>query len=167
MLDDTEVTGKPIKMDSSNNGRNRIAPLEIETLETICSEIGNQNVSPTFNKIEHSSVRQFSNTSDNKTDSIHYFSWLFGILLACTALLPTLIFPWHNVLKEPFYMYEVHVNSMIPWFVIIVGLYILRFEYWANIPYAKNWTSYFILCSIGSIIYTILFLIYFYIWGRS
>ena len=92
-------------MNSSNNGKNRIAPLE--TLETISSnlEMGDQNVSPTFSKTE-----QISHELDNKTDdSIHYISWLFGILLTCTALLSALIVPWHNVLKEPFYWYEIWV----------------------------------------------------------
>ena len=119
---------------------------------------------PTFCKTEHSSVRQLSYTTDNKRDSIHYFSWLFGILLACIALLPALMVPSHNILKEPFYEYEIHVYFMIPWLVIIAGLYILRFEYWANIPYARNWSSYFILCSTGSIFYIALFLFYFYVW---
>ena len=49
-------------MDSSNYGTNRIIPLEIETPETISSnlEIGNQIVPPAFSKTEHSSVRQLS-----------------------------------------------------------------------------------------------------------
>ena len=68
-------------MDSSN----KIAPLEIETLEI---ELGNQNVPPTFSKTEHSSVQKISDATDNEPpDSIHYISWLFGILLTCTALL--------------------------------------------------------------------------------
>ena len=94
-------------MNSYNNGANRIAPLE--SVETISSnlEIGDQNrpPSPTFSKTE-----QTSHEIDNKTDdSIHYTSWLFGILLSCTALLSALIVPWHNVLKEPFYWYEIWV----------------------------------------------------------
>ena len=58
-------------MDSSNNGRSRIAPLEIETLETISCDlkIGNQIVpfsktEPPFRKVEFVSQ---SNTSDNTT----------------------------------------------------------------------------------------------------
>ena len=61
-------------MDSSNDSKNRIAPLEIETLETVSSnlEIGNQSVPSTFSKTVHSIVRQLSNVTDNKTDSIHF-----------------------------------------------------------------------------------------------
>ena len=41
-------------MDSSN----KIVPLETEALEIITSEIGSQNVPPTFSKTEDSSVQQ-------------------------------------------------------------------------------------------------------------
>ena len=128
-------------MDSPNHCTNIILPFEI----------GNQ-------------VRQISITTDNKTDLVHYISWIFGILFTCTALLSTLIVPWHNVLKEPFYVYEIHVYFMIPWIAIMAGVYIMRCKYWANITYASNWTSFFIMFSIGVIIYTVLFLSCFYIW---
>ena len=45
----------------------------------------------------------------------------------------------------------------------MVPVNIMQCEYWANITNANNWTSYFIMCGIGGIIYTILFLTYFYI----
>ena len=98
-------------MDSFNNGINKIVP--IETIESGISsnlEIGNQIVPPsTFRKTEHAFVKQISNTTDNKTEAIHYISWIFGILLTFTALVSSLIVPWHNVLKESFYMYELYV----------------------------------------------------------
>ena len=89
-------------MSSSNNGTNRIVP--IETIESGISsnlKIGNQIV----RKTEPAFVRQISDT----TDSIHYVSWIFGILLTCTSLLSILIVPWHNVLKESIYLYEIYV----------------------------------------------------------
>ena len=73
-------------MDSSN----KIAPLDIET---ISSEIGNQNVTPNITKTEHSSVQQTDDATDNEPDSIHYITWLFGILLVFTALVGALIVP--------------------------------------------------------------------------
>ena len=81
-------------MDSSNNGSNRIAPIK-----TISSNLGIENIIA-------SPPSTFSKTD---SDSIHYLSWLFGILLTVTALLPTLFVPLHNVLKEPFYVYEIFV----------------------------------------------------------
>ena len=95
--------------------------------------------------------------------NIHYISWLFGILLTCTTLY-SLNVPWHNVLKEPFYIYEIHVYFSPPYIIIVSAVYILRSVYWANITYAKNWTSFFILCGIGEINYIAFFLIYYYIW---
>ena len=102
-------------MDSSNIGTNRIVPIEtIEGGISSNSEIGNQIVpisktEQPFRKVVF--VRQISKTSDNphETDLIHYISWIFGMLLTFAALLSTLIVPWHNVLKEPFYMYEFYV----------------------------------------------------------
>ena len=102
-------------MDSSNIGTNRIVPIEtIERGISSNSEIGNQIVP--FSKTELpfrkvAFVRQIFNTTDNtrKTDLKHYISWIFGMLLTFAALASTLIVPWHNVLKEPFYMYEIFV----------------------------------------------------------
>ena len=71
--------------------------------------VGKQIAHPTFSKTEHSIVRQISSLADNKKDLIHYMSWLFGILLTFTSLLPTLLIPLHNVLKEPFYLYALCV----------------------------------------------------------
>ena len=146
-------------MNSSNNGKNRIAPLE--TLETISSnlEMGDQNVSPTFSKTE-----QISHELDNKTDdSIHYISWLFGILLSCTALLSALIVPWHNVLKEPFYLYEHHIYAGAPWLAILVATYIMQLEYWAGIKYDKKMNLFFFLTCIFGVIYAVIALSHFYV----
>ena len=139
-------------MDSSNHGTNTILPLE--TIENGNSKIGNQ--------VEF--VRQITNTTDYKTDLVHYISWIFGILFTCTALSLTLIVPWHNVLKEPFYVYEIHVYFMIPWLAITAAIYIFRCRYWADITYVNNWTSFFVMFGIGGVIYAALFLSYFYIW---
>ena len=148
-------TGKHIKKDSSNNGTNKIVPLEIETLETI-SEIENQNVLPTFSRNEHSHVRQIFNATDNETDSIHYITWLFGILLTCTALLSTLIVPWHNTLKEPFYWYEYFVYFVPSWLALLVAVFIMRLEYWAGIMYDKKMNLFFFLVGIGGVFYAII-----------
>ena len=150
-------------MDSSNNGANKIAPLEIETLEIISSEIGNQNVPSTISKTEHSSVRQIYDATDTQPDSIHYFSWLFGILLTCTALLSILIVPWHNVLREPFYWYEYFVYFGLPWVALFVAVYIMRLEYWACIEYDKKISLFFFMIGMGVVIFEGLALFYFYI----
>ena len=150
-------------MDSSNNGANKIAPLEIETLETISCEIGNQNVPPIFRKTEHSSVRQIYDATDNEPDSIHYSSWLFGILLTCTAMLSILIVPWHNALKEPFYWYEYHVFGAPPWLALVVAFYIITLEYWAGIKYDKKVNLFFFLISISGVIYAVITLFHYYI----
>ena len=82
-------------MDSSNIGTNRIVPIEtIERGISSYSEIGNQIVP--FSKTE-------------PPFRIHYISWIFGMLLTFAALSSTLIVPWHNVLKEPIYTYEIFV----------------------------------------------------------
>ena len=108
-------------MDSSNIGTNRIVPIEtIEMGVSSNSEMGNKIVP--FSKTESpfrkvAFVRQKCNTTLDppstgyacKIDSIHYISWIFGMLLTFAALFSTLIVPWHNVLKEPFYMYELYV----------------------------------------------------------
>ena len=138
-------------MDSSNNGKNKIAPLGIETLESI-SEIGNQNVAPT----KHSSVQQISDATDNEPGSIHHVSWLFGILLTCTVLSTTLIAPWHNVLKEPFYIYEYHVYTALPWVVILCAAYVMQLEHWAGIKYDKKMNLFFFLVGIGGVFYAII-----------
>ena len=148
-------------MDLSNN---KIAPIEIETLETLSSEIENQNVpSSTFSKTDHSSVRQINDATDNELDSIHYFTWLFGILLTCTSLLSTLIVPWHNVLKEPMYMYEFYVYSAPTWLVFVVTIYIMRLEYWAGIKYDKKINLFFFLIGIFGVIYAVIAVLHLYI----
>ena len=140
-------------MDSSNNGANKIAPLEIEALETISSNLekGNKNVPATFSKTENSSVQKISDVTDNETDSIHYITWLFGILLTCTALLGALIVPWHNALKEPFYVYEYYVFYAPFWIANCVGMFIMQLEYWAGIKYDKKINLFFFLMIIGGV----------------
>ena len=60
-------------MNSSNNGTNIIVPIEaIESGIFSNLEIKNQIVLSTLSKTEHSIIRQLSNTTDNKTDSIHF-----------------------------------------------------------------------------------------------
>ena len=150
-------------MDSSNNGTNKIAPLEIETLETIL-EIENQNVPSTFSKTEHSSVQKISDATDNEPDSIHYITWLFGILLTCATLIPTLIVPWHNALKEPFYWYELYVYNIPPTNVLLVANYIMRLENWAGIIYDRKMNLFFSLFGIGGVFYAVIALSYYYIY---
>ena len=154
-------------MDSFNNGTNKIVP--IETIESGISnlDLGNQIVP--LSKTEQPSkrtafVRQISNTADIKTDSVHYISWLFGILLTCTVFIPTMIVPWHNILKEPFYMYELYVYFALPWVPILVATLILQVEYWAGIKHDKKINLFFILIGIGEAIYAVVALIYFYIY---
>ena len=144
-------------MDSSN----KITPLEIETLEI---ELGNQNVPPTFNKTEHSSVQKISDTTDNEPDSIHYITWLFGILLTCAALISTLIVPWHNVMKEPFYWYEIYIYNAPASQAFIAVNYIMRLEYWAGIMYDKKIYLFFFLFGIGGVFYAVIALFYYYIY---
>ena len=151
-------------MNSSNNDTNRI--VSIEAIESgISSNFEKKNQIVPFSQTEKpfqkvAFVRQISNSTDDKT--IHYISWLFGILLTCTALI-FLIVPLHNVLKEPYYMYE-HYAFTVFHMPIWAAVYIMRCEYWANIKYVKNWTSFFILSGSGVIIYCVLSLSYFHIW---
>ena len=142
--------------------KNKIAPLEIETLETISSELANQNDPPAFSKTQHSSVQKISNATKNEPDSIHYITWLFGILLTCTALLSTLIVPWHNTLKEPFYWYEYFVYFVPSWLALLVAVFIMRLEYWAGIMYDKKMNLFFFLIGIGGLIYAVVALSYYY-----
>ena len=144
---------------------NKIAPLEIETLQTISSEKGNQNVPPPFSKTEHSSVRQIYDATDNEPDSIHYTSWLFGILLTCIAMIPILIVPWHNALREPFYWYEYHVYFAAPsWLPLVVANYIMRLEYWAGIIiYDKKMNLFFFLIGTGGVFYAVITLFHYFV----
>ena len=147
-------------MDSSN----KIAPLEIETLETISSEIGNQNVCPTFSKTEHPSVKQMFIATDNEPDDyIHYTSWLFGILLTCIGMVSYLLVPWHNVLKEPYYMYEYHVYTVPPWVVLLCAAYVMQLEYWAGIKYDKKMNLFFLLFGILGVLIAVASLFHNYI----
>ena len=146
-------------MDSSN----KIAPLEIETLETISSELANQNNPPAFSKTEHSSVQKISNATNNEPDSIHYITWLFGILLTCATLISTLIVPWHNVLKEPFYWYEMYVYNAPNWIALLSANYIMKVEYWGGIIFDKKMNLLFYLIGIGGLIYAFIVLSYYYI----
>ena len=145
-------------MDSSN----KIAPLE--KIETISSnlEVGNQNAPPTFSKTEHSSVQQQSDATDIEIGSIHHVSWLFGIVLTCAALLSTLIVPWHNHLKEPFYIYELYVYNASTFAAILIAAYIIQLEYWAGIKYDKKLNLFFFLISIGGVLYAVIALLYNY-----
>ena len=68
-------------MDSFNNGTNRIVP--INTIESGISS-NSQIVPAPFCKTEPpfrkvAFVRQISNTTESKTDLLHYISWIFGI----------------------------------------------------------------------------------------
>ena len=153
-------------MNSSKNGTNKIAPLEIEALETISSNLekGNKNVPATFSKTENSTVQEISDATDNETDSIHYITWLFGILLTCAALISTLIVPWHNVMKEPFYWYEIYIYNAPPSQAFIAVNYIMRLEYWAGIMYDKKIYLFFFLFGIGGVFYAVIALFYYYIY---
>ena len=151
-------------MDSYNNGTNKIVP--IETIENGISsnlEIRNQIVPPP-STFRNSDNRQISNTTDIKTKSIHYISWIFGILLTIAALSSALIVPWHNVLKEPFYFYEIYVYSGPPWLAILVAVYIIRLEYWACIKYENKLTLFIFLFGIGAVLYAINAVSYFYVY---
>ena len=103
---------------------------------------------------------------DYEPDSIHYISWLFGILLTCITMLSTLIVPWHNALKEPFYWYEYFVYFAPPWLAILLALYIIRLEYWAGIKYEKKLTLFFFLFVIGAVLYAVIAVSYFYVYSH-
>ena len=96
-------------------------------------------------------------------DSVHYISWLFGILFTCTAMLPALIVPWHNVLREPFYWYEIVVYFIPPWLALLVANYIVKLEYWAGIKYDKKMNLFFFLIGTGGVFYAVIILFYYYI----
>ena len=95
-------------------------------------------------------------------DSVHYISWLFGILFTCTAMLPTLIVPWHNALREPFYSYEIYVYYTPAWLALLMANFIMRLEYWAGIKYDKKMNLFFFLIGIGAVIYAFVILLFYF-----
>ena len=107
------------------------------------------------------------NTLDSKGNdepkSIHYISWMFGIVFACGLVSLITIIPQHNILKEPYYWYEAMIEGglSVP---ILSTLIIFNGTYWANISYFKNWTTFFILIVIGTCIFTLIFASYHWIW---
>ena len=153
-------------MDST--GRNRILPVEtVQIGISSDSKIGNQiaTISKTEKPFKMAAFGQLiSKTTDNEKDSLHYVSWLFGIVLTCAGLTTCLIVPWHNVLKEPFYWYEIHMYVSPIWLTLHVACNIMALEYYANIKHEKQWTTFFILSGIGGLIYTVILLVYFYIY---
>ena len=85
---------------------------------------------------------------NDKPKSIHYISWMFGIVFACGLVSLITIIPQHNILKEPYYWYEAMIEGglSVP---ILSTLIIFNGTYWANISYFKNWTTFFILIVIA------------------
>ena len=107
------------------------------------------------------------NTLDSKGNdeikSIHYISWMFGIVFSCGLVSLITNIPQHNILKEPYYWYEAMIEGglSVP---ILSTLIIFNGAYWANISYVKNWTSFLILVIIGTSIFTLIFASYHWIW---
>ena len=56
-----------------------------------------------------------AHTLDSKDNeeikSIHYISWMFGILFTCGLVSLITIIPQHNILKEPDYWYEAMIEG--------------------------------------------------------
>ena len=107
------------------------------------------------------------NTPEGKENdeikSIHYISWMFGILFTCGLVSLITIIPHHNILKEPDYWYEAMIEGdlSVP---ILSALIIFNGAYWANISYLKNWTSFLKLIIIGTSTFTLSFVSYHWIW---
>ena len=122
-----------------------------------CSNLEIRNeIAPPPSTIRKTENRQISYATFIKNESIHYISWIFGILLTIAALSSALIVPWHNVLKEPFYFYEIYVYSGPPWLAILVAVYIIRLEYWASIKYENKLTLFIFLFGIGAALCSVL-----------
>ena len=79
-------------------------------------------------------------------------------------MLSYLIVPWHNVLKEPFYIYEGYVYGSPPILATAITVYIMRLEYWAGIKYDKKMNLFFFLIGIDGVIYAVVVLFYYYIY---
>ena len=141
----------------NSTGRNRIQP--VETIENeISSDSKIRNKFATINKTEKPFKmapigQQISKTTDNKMDSVHYISFLFGIPLTWIALLPTLIVPWHNALREPFYWYEYHVYNVLPGLALLVAVFTMQLEYWTGIIYDKKMNLFFFLIGTSGVFY--------------
>ena len=126
---------------------------EIPTVEQIEQEAGSKNV------IESLGL-------DNEIHGFHYFSWLFGVLLSCISVGLIALIPQHNILYEPEYWYELMIYSAFWGQSMLVANVIMQCIHWANISYAKNWATFFIMVSIGAIECIIVMSIYNLIWTK-
>ena len=116
------------------------------------------------NRNEIDTKREENTLEKSKENPIHYISWAFGLLLSCGYVSLITLVPGHNILKEPYYWYELMIFAATGANSISVALFILELAYWANISYAKNWTTFFIMFSFGAIIVISIDVTYFLIW---
>ena len=101
---------------------------------------------------------------ENEINSLHYFSWVFGIFTACGCVGLVALIPQHNILNEPEYWYEFMIFNATGANAILTASIILECIFWANIKYAKNWATFFIMCSIGAIVTIVVIGSYYLLW---
>ena len=114
---------------------------------------GNQKNQPNEQNVLEKQVNANVNadTKENVINSVHYISWVSGIILACVWVSVFCLVPQHNVVEEPSYWYELMCISSTAWVSIFTATLILKSAYWADIMYAKNWTSFFCLYGMTAI----------------
>ena len=95
--------------------------------------------------------KQFNAYKENAKNSVHYISWLSGIILACVWVSVFCFVPQHNAVEEPSYWYELMRISSTAWVSIFTASLILKLAYWADIMYAKNLTSFLYLYVVTAI----------------
>ena len=141
-------------------GTNRIVPLQltvengiIPSVEEIEQEVGR--------KIAFQSQRE---VQENEIHSLHYLSWVFGVLLACGVVGSIALVPQHNILNEPEYWYEFMIFTATVANATLTASIILQCRHWANINYAINWAIFFTLCSIGAIVVILIIGSYYLLW---
>ena len=152
-----------------NQSTNKVVPIQL-TIENGISNTDKANEISSVEEIEQAGCKiviegQISNTAQgNGINSLHYMSWVFGILLACGLVGLITLVPQHNILNEPKYWYEFMIFTATGANAILTASIILECAYWANINYAKNWTEFFILCSIGAISTIMIIGSYYLVW---
>ena len=92
---------------------------------------GNQKNQPNEQNVLEKQVNANVNadTKENVINSVHYISWVSGIILACVWVSVFCLVPQHNVVEEPSYWYELMCISSTAWVSIFTASLILKSAY--------------------------------------
>ena len=105
----------------------------------------------------------FEEKDENST--IHYISWGAGILLSLFYMSLITLVPQHNVLTQPQYWYEMMLISALGWCSLLPAYNILVFHHLLGISFARNWKTYWVICTVLVIVLIAVCLIYYYIYS--